>query len=286
MNKIYLPLISLLIGTSVWAQKSDGTIKSVVAADKSFAQKAVKDGANSAFTTFFATDGIVFKPNAINAKKYFSTATDTKALTWDVNYARLSKSRDWAVTTGGYSVNDKQKSYGHYLSLWRAKDGVWETIINVSTEAIKPIKGKEAKPLFIEPKGTYAPKYASAKDLKSAADIIFSTEKTLNTMLKTHGVNAFAGFVNPDARLFFPGTDVLYGKANILAFNNRMIDKINLKTTQADKALGGDFAYTYGLATIDYKADLRESFNYVFIWERQEDANWNIIAQIFTLAER
>jgi len=27
----------------------------------------------------------------------------------------------------------------------------------------------------------------------------------------------------------------------------------------------------YGVATIDYKTDLRESFHYVFIWERQSD---------------
>jgi ketosteroid isomerase-like protein len=105
-------------------------------------------------------------------------------------------------------------------------------------------------------------------------------------MLKTHGVNALAGFLSEDARLMFPGMDMLVGKTDILAFNNRAIDKINLKTSKADKAYGGDFAYTYGLASIDYKTDLRESFNYVFIWERQNDGNWNIIAQIFTLAER
>ena len=65
-----------------------------------------------------------------------------------------------------------------------------------------------------------------------------------------------------------------------------MIDKISLKTTSADKALGGDLAYTYGLATIDYKADLRETFHYIYVWERQPDFSWNIINQIYTLAER
>ncbi|MNY28981.1 hypothetical protein D3C86_1629950 [compost metagenome] len=53
-----------------------------------------------------------------------------------------------------------------------------------------------------------------------------------------------------------------------------------------DKADGGDFAYTYGVATVDYKAELRESFNYVFIYERQADHNWNIIVQVFAPAER
>lgn len=286
MNKIYLSILAVAVTANVYAQKSDGTVKSLVAAEKAFAQKAAKDGVNAAFTEFAAPDGIVFRPNPINAKKFFATAPDTKALTWEPNYARLSKSRNWGFTTGSYVAGSAQKTYGHYLSIWRGKDGNWELVIDLATEAMKPIKSKEAKNIFIEPVGTYSPKFASAKDLKAATDIIYSTEKTLNTMLKTHGVQAFAGFVNPDARLLFPGTDAIIGKDGILAFNNRVIDKINLKTTQADKALGGDFAYTYGLATIDYKADLRESFNYVFIWERQADATWNIITQIFTVAER
>ncbi len=286
MNKIYLSILTFVFSANLFAQKSDGTVKSLVNADKAFAQNATKDGINSAFNRFSAPDAIVFRPNPINVRKYVATSTDTKSLKWEPNYARLSTSKDWGVTAGSYDIAGDKKSFGHYLSIWRGKDGDWKFIINLSTEAIKPIKGKELKPMFVEPKGTYKPRMASAKDLKISTDIIYSTEKTLNTMLKTHGVAAFGGFINHDARLMFPGSDAIVGKDDILAFNNRVIDKINLKTTQADKALGGDFAYTYGLATIDYKADLRESFNYVFIWERQADANWNIIAQIFTVAER
>jgi ketosteroid isomerase-like protein len=286
MKKIYLSVLALALGVNVYAQKSDGTVKSLVNAEKAFAQKAAKDGVNAAFTAFAAPDAIVFRPNPINAKKFYATAVDTKNLTWEPNYARLSKSRDWGFTSGTYVAGNDKKTYGHYLSVWRGKDGEWQFVIDLGAEAMKPIKGKEPKNTFVEPTGTHSPKFATSKDLKAATEIINNTEKTLNTMLKTHGIQAFSGFINPDARLMFPGTDVIIGKDDILAFNNRVIDKINLKTTQADKALGGDFAYTYGIATIDYKANLRESFNYVFIWERQADANWNIIAQIFTVAER
>ncbi|MFN0255681.1 DUF4440 domain-containing protein [Pedobacter ureilyticus] len=284
MNKIYLSILAVAVTANVYAQKSDGTVKSLISTEKAFAQKLAKDGQNAAFTEFAAPDGIVFRPNPVNAKKFFATAPDTKNITWEPNYARLSKSRDWGFTSGSYVADGK--TFGHYLSVWKGKDGEWKLVIDLGTDAIKPIKGKEPKNTFVEPTGTHSPKFASAKDLKAATDIITSTEKTLNTMLKTHGVQAFTGFINPDARLLFPGTEAIIGKDAILAFNNRVIDKINLKTTQTDKALGGDFAYTYGLATIDYKANLRESFNYVFIWERQADATWNIITQIFTVAER
>jgi hypothetical protein len=113
-----------------------------------------------------------------------------------------------------------------------------------------------------------------------------TTEKTLNASIKSYGAAAFAGFVNPDTRLIFPGREPIIGKDNVVAFYNTMVSKMNLKTTKAVKALGGDLAYTYGIATIDYKTDLRESFNYVFVYERQPDFNWNLVLQIYNPAER
>ncbi|MCY1517897.1 hypothetical protein D9M68_526000 [compost metagenome] len=157
-------------------------------------------------------------------------------------------------------------------------------ILDLGTETNKPLK--KVEPLIVEPKDRYKPKFAGEKELKTSREIIYTTEKTLNTTLKTYGPNAFSGFLSANSRLLFPGTEPIIGKEGIQAFNNRMIDKISLKTTAADKALGGDLAYSYGVATIDYKMDLRESFNYLYIWERQPDFSWNILIQIYTLAER
>ncbi len=75
-------------------------------------------------------------------------------------------------------------------------------------------------------------------------------------------------------------------RLNRLEILNEFLSKINLKTTGVDKALGSDLAYTYGVATIDYKADLRESFNYVFVYEKAADASWNLIVQAFVPADR
>lgn len=65
-----------------------------------------------------------------------------------------------------------------------------------------------------------------------------------------------------------------------------MFAKVALKRTKVVKADGGDLAYSYGVATVDYKADLRESFNYAFVYERQPDAMWNLVAVVFAPAER
>jgi ketosteroid isomerase-like protein len=284
MKKFIYTLLLSATTFGAFAQKSDGTTKSLVETEKDFAAYLAKNGANAAYNKFAADDAVVFRPNPINAKKFYASAPDTKDITWAPNQARVARSGEWGFTAGTYQEGAEKKTFGHYLSVWRVDDGKWELILDLGAETNKTLK--KVTQNFVEPKDHYIPKYANGKDLKVSREIINTTEKTLNTTLKSYGPSAFAGFLNTDARLLFPGTEPIVGKENIQAFNNRMIDKISLKTTSFDKTLGADFGYTYGVATIDYKTDLRESFHYIFIWERQSDGNWNIMTQIFTLAER
>jgi len=283
MKKIFL-LFLLLPAFSAWAQKSDGSAKSLVNAEKTFAALAQKNGTNEAYKAFAASDALVFRPNPVNAKQFYTTAPDMKNLSWSPDYARVSRSRDWGFTTGAYTLDGEKKAYGQYVSIWRERDGKWELIMDMGVDTHKPLHTVETQ--IVEPKDRYKPVFADEKELKVSRDVIYTTEKTLNTTLKSYGPNAFSGFLSADSRLLFPGTEPIIGKEGIQAFNNRMIDKISLKTTAADKALGGELAYSYGVATIDYKTDLRESFNYLYIWERQPDFSWNIWLQIYTLAER
>lgn len=284
MKKLIYTLFLLTLAAPAIAQKSDGSAKSLANAEIAFSNYALKNGTNAAFTKFAAKDGVVFRPNAVNARNFYTTAPDMKNLSWVPNYSRISRSRDWGFTTGSYLVDGEQKGYGQYVSVWRGREGDWELIIDMGTETNKPLQ--TVVPAIIEPKDKFSPVFATEKDLKTSRDIIYTTEKTLNTTLKTYGASAYSGFLSTNSRLLFPGTEPIIGKENIQAFNNRMIDKISLKTVSADKALGGDLAYSYGIATIDYKTDLRESFNYLYIWERQADFTWNILVQIYTLAER
>jgi ketosteroid isomerase-like protein len=284
MKKIIYTILMASFSLSTYAQKADGSTKSLVNAEKAFADDVAKKGTREAFVKYAANDALTFRPNPTNAKTFYATAPDMKNISWAPSYAMVSRSGDLGFTSGSYQITGEQKAYGHYLSIWRAKDGKWEYIMDLGAETNRPLE--KTKLIAKEPKDHYIPKFVNEKELKVRREIIYTTEKTLNATLKTYGPSAFAGFLSQDAQLMFPGTDLIVGKDKIQAFNNRMVDKISLKTTAADKSLGADLAYSYGVATIDYKTDLRESFHYVFIWERQADFSWNIITQIFTLAER
>lgn len=284
MNKFLYTIVAASLSFGAYAQKSDGTTKSLVNTELDFAEKLAKTGAKTAFDTYSNSNTLVFRPNPVNAKTYYATQGDTKDLAWTPAYARVSRSGDWGFTTGPYTYNGEKTSYGQYFSVWKAVDGKWELVLDLGIEHNKPLN--KVTDQFIEPKDAYKPKFLNDKQREAGASIISTTETTLNATLKSYGVSAFSGFINPDVRILFPGYEPIIGKDKAVAFFNSMMSKVTLKTTKVNKADGGDFAYSYGLATIDYKADLRESFNYVFIYERQADHNWNLIAMVFTTAER
>lgn len=267
-----------------YAQRTDGTTASLLKAEEEFSQSVAKNGVKSAFHSFSANDALVFRPNPVNAKTYYASQPNDKNLSWTPDYARVSRSGDWGFTTGGYTYDGTTKTYGQYLSVWKAINGKWELELDLATTHNKPLH--KVTPKFVDPKDYYKPQLLGPKQIASGKEIILTTEKTLSTMIKSYGVGAFGGFLTEDARVAFPGYEPVIGKNNIVAFYNTFMSRVTFKTTQADKSVGGDFAYTYGLATVDYKTDLRESFNYVFIYERQPDHNWNLIQQIYTPAER
>lgn len=284
MNKFLYTIIAASVTLGAYAQKSDGSTKSLVKAEKEFAESLAKNGSKTAYSNFAAADGLAFRPNPVNAKAFYASQPESKDISWTPVYARVSRSGDWGFTTGPYAEKGDKPAYGQYLSIWKANGGKWELAMDLGTSNNKPLN--KVNPEFIEPKDFYKPKFLNDKQRAAGAEIIATTEKTLNATLKSYGIAAFSGFLNPDARVLFPGYEPIIGKDKILPFFNGMVSKISLKTTKVNKADGGDFAYSYGVATIDYKADLRESFNYVFIYERQADHNWNIIVQAFAPAER
>ncbi|RZK82120.1 MAG: nuclear transport factor 2 family protein [Pedobacter sp.] len=281
-KKILYTIIAASITFSGYAQKSDGSTKSLVKAEEEFAESLAKNGTKTAYTTFAAADGLVFRPNPVNAKTFYGTQPVEKNVTWTPVYAKVSRSGDFGFTTGPFTVGGN--NYGQYFSVWKAVNDKWELALDLGVSHNKPLNKVSTQ--IVEPKDHYKPTFLNDKQRATGAEIIGTTEETLNTLLKTHGVSAFAGFVNPDVRVLFPGYEPIIGKDKAVAFFNSMFGKVTLKRTKVKKADGGDLAYTYGVTAIDYKADLRESFNYVFVYERQPDAMWNLIAMVFAPAER
>ncbi len=277
--------IALFFTINAFAQRSDGTTKSLLSAEKDFQKSLAKDGEKDAYLEFSSSNTLVFRPNPTDAKKFYQDGDQaSQDLVRKPNMAMSSRSADFGFTTGTYVQGTTNAQYGQYLSIWKTDDGKWKLAMDLETKSNKPLN--KVADQFIEPKDHFVPKFINDKEIKAGKDIIITTEKTLSTLIKTHGLVAFSGFLAPNARLIFPGREAMNGKAEIVPFYLSTVDKINFKNTGVDKALGSDLAYSYGIATIDYKADLRESFNYVFVWQRSADFSWNLLVQAYVPADR
>lgn len=285
INKFICTVIAASFTLGAYAQRSDATTKSLLKAEQEFTESAARNGVKSAYTSFSAGKALVFRPNPVNVKSYYATQPNDKNITFTPDFGRVSRSGDWGFVTGGYTVDGTEKAYGQYLSVWKTSaGGKWEMVLDINDSHNKPLHPVATK--FEEPTDYYKPPLDGPKQVAAKREIILTTEKTMDAMLKSYGVGAFGGFLSANARVNFPGYEPIIGKDKIVAFYNSLVSKISFKTIQADRASGGDLAYTYGVATIDYRTDLRESFNYVFIYEREANHNWNLIQQIYTPAER
>lgn len=284
IHKLICTAIAATFTLGAYAQRSDATTSSLVKAEREFTESVIKNGVKSAYTSYSNSKALVFRPNPINAKSYYSSQPNDKNLTLTADYGRVSRSGDWGFMTGGYTIDGTEKTYGQFLSVWKAIYGKWEMVLDLETTHHKPLHPVTEK--FVEPTDYYKPTMDGPRQVAAKTEVILTTEKTMEAMLRSYGLSAFGGFITADARLNFPGYEPILGKDKIVAFYNSTVSKIAFKTVQADRAVGGDLAYTYGVATIDYKTDLRESFNYVFIYERQANHSWNLIQQMYTPAER
>ena len=285
MKILLVSAVALLFTVSAFAQRSDGSTKSLLNAEKDFQKSLTKNGEKEAYEDFTLSDGLVFRPNPINAKKFYQDGNQSNQdLVRNPNMAMSSRSGDFGFITGSYELGSTNAQYGQYLSIWKTDNEKWKLAMDLETKSNKPLNNVDNK--FIEPKDHFVPKFINDKEIKAGKDIIVTTEKTLNTLLKTHGVIAFSGFLAKNPRLIFPGREPMNGTAEIVSFYSNTVDKINFRNAGVDKSLGSDLAYTYGTATVDYKADLRESFNYVFVWQRAADFSWNLLVQAYVPAER
>ena len=118
--------------TGALAQKQGtvSTLKSLVATEQAFSQAAADKGTREAFVQFIAEDGILFRPKAVNGKRWMQdhplppTQTSEKRalLAWQPIFAEVSEAGDLGYTTGPWEFRDHIKDvrpsgYGDFVTL-------------------------------------------------------------------------------------------------------------------------------------------------------------------------
>ena len=282
-----LIFILLSVLTNNFAQVSNGKVSSLVAAENFFAATVKEKGLREGFLRVSDGETLVFRPNPIKAENFYDKKSeDPGELTWEPSYARISRSGDWGFTTGPYIytvASDSSTFYGQYLSIWKAnKKYVWKLALNIGTPHTKPL----AKPVlnFTDPKNFKFFRQISEVRLKQREDLIMTTDRLFSNTLQKNLNLAYNTFLGDEARLIFPGFEPITGKENISKFYNSQEINIVTEPALANRSIGSDLAYTYGVAKFSQN-DKITKYNYVRIWESQEGFKWNVILELFSPAD-
>lgn len=287
MNRVSFIITLLVIVFKGYGQTTNGTVSSLVAAENYFAATVKEKGQREGFLRVSDAETIIFRPDPVKAELFYDKKQDDPGeLIWEPSFAKISKSGDWGFTTGPFVYTDfksDSKSYGQYLSVWRAnKKGVWKLAIDIGSPHPKPEKEPELK--FTDPQSGRFFRQISQARLKQRVDMILTTDKLFGTTLRKNTALAYDSFIADNARLIFPGSLPIEGKDKIQAFYSKEGIQIETEVTNADRSIGSDLAYSYGVARIT-RNGVVSKYNYIRIWETQEGYKWNVIVELFSPTE-
>lgn len=277
----------ILFSCFAFAQKTSiAKVQTVVNAEESFNKAVARKGIKEAFLSVADPEGIVFKPNAQKITDFYG-AIDKQpgSLSWKPKFARISASGDLAFTAGPYvyqnGKTDDDKVYGDYVSVWRADgDGNLKLLLDLGIQHPEP--EAEVNTDFKEPDTA---KSKPSKDPFGGKMIITETDKMFNHTLTISTLGTYKEFLSPEGRYYFPGFEPMTGVDKVLKFLDNEAISITAENVNAGRSISNDLAYSYGTARIK-KGNIVSSYNYVRIWEIDNQHKWNVLLEVFSAVEK
>ncbi len=253
----------------------------LISADRTAARIAKSQSPHAAFMSIIDKESTFYVPSAVNAFNYLTNRPNiADVMSWEPNFALVSKSLDWGVTSGKMEFQKMGaiKRHGHYLTVWkRDKKGAWKVAIRAEVENFG--KEKSADLVYFEPDDSWYLKHRSRERLKQREDIIFSTDELFSTILKADNQAGYREFLTEDARFYYPWQEEIVGKANVMAFLKKQRIDIVTEPVSVGRAYSGEYAYSQGTATIHTK-EKAVKFNYIRIWQLNEDFQWKVALEM------
>src|SRR5476651_2668757 len=287
MKKVLLAATFMSYSVLAMAQSAPVKVSKVVNAEEAFNKLVERKGIKDGFLSVAASDGIVFKPDAVKIVDFYSNI-DKQAgkLSWQPKFARISANGDLAFTAGPYIYDngkgDDEKVYGDYVSVWRNDgDGNLKLLIDLGIQ--HPEAEAEATTDFKEPDPTKVK--APSKDPFAGKSVMMEYDKTFNFSLTKSALATYKEFLSPEGRYYFPGFEPMTGLDKVLKFIDNEAVTISAETVSAGRSTSNDLAYTYGTARIT-KGSIVSNFNYVRIWEVDAQHKLNVLLEVFSAVEK
>jgi len=273
--------VMLVLCIAVVAQ-GQSALHDMVKTEQAFSKMAQDKSIREAFMTYIADDGLLFRPGAVNGKKWMiehpAPPSDKKpVLVWQPGYAGMAASGDMGFTTGPWEakadVNDEKISaYGHFVTVWKKQpDGSWRFVVDLGI----------SHPQFGGPLTLWTPTQTSRKETfkpvpaASALKSLVERDQAYGVAVLSQGLaKAFEAYASPDVRLYRADNLPFIGREASSAELAKTTGQIKWSSIGGDVSQAGDLGYTQGT----YEA-ANERGSYVRIWKK-ENGEWRIVMDV------
>lgn len=279
-------VLGLVLGIAV-SVNAQTPLEDMVKTEQAFSKMAEEKNTREAFMTFIADDGLLFRPGAVNGKKWMLEhpvpPSDKKPLlAWQPNFAGMSASGDMGFTTGPWEskpdIKDpKPSGYGHFVTVWKKQpDGTWKFVVDLGISHPQS-GGPQTLWHPTEKVGSTTTTVETAKAVKDLVD----RDRILSLATLEHGLaKAFDTHASPEVRVYREGNLPFVGRTAAAPALAKIAGKLKSQPIGGDVSRAGDLGYTHGTYEISDTTDkVVERGSYVRIWRNQGGA-WRVVLDV------
>ncbi len=291
MRSIIIGLVCLVVAQVI--VKAQTPLQEMVKTEQAFSKTAEEKTIRDAFLAFIADDGLLFRPGAVNGKKWLldhpPPASNTKPLlAWQPSFAGMAASGDLGFTTGPWELkndikDEKPSAYGHFMTVWKKQpDGSWKFVVDLGIS--HPQSGGPQtlwQPAEVNPKTS-----DQMVDQRSELNALLARDPNYGSVGLEQGlVKAFRTFASPEVRLYRNGSLPFIGRDVAAEALAKVKGKFYWRPLGGDVSRAGDLGYTHGTYEVGDTGKVIEHGSYVRIWKK-EDGVWRIVMDVINVHEK
>lgn len=276
----------LVVATAAGEPAQGSPLSQLVEAERDFAKASATKGRNAAFLDHLADECLVFnKAWLTKGRQYFRDQQPGPViLKWEPEFADISASGDFGVTTGPWEVQEYRPGTqplmkGYFLTVWQKQaDGAWKVILDNGAIMNVPEKNEHAVS-FPEGADKLAKAFKAVDAKAVSAELKKTDSRFLEAWKKEPVPDTYLSFLAPDCRMMRPET---LPAITVESVDKMLAEEDRLATwicAGSGAAPSGDLGFTYGLFTRQSEEKYAEG-SYVRIWKKQTDGTFKILIEM------
>lgn len=257
--------------------------------EQAFAKMAQDSGMVTAFLKYLHDDAVVFRPEPLNGKRWYSSRpASTAQLNWWPTYVEAASSGDLGLSTGPYEFRTENSDtvpiyHGHFVSIWkRQANGEFRVMADLGNSYDNPDSIQSS--LTIGNQQDAGDSTAGKKAHFDGQPTLADAESTFSAVTTEEGaMSGFAKFFHDDVRVYRDGSVPFVGKKSAAKVYSDSTVLMSSGATFTDVSQANDFGYAYGMSRQWTKgkssgSGIKSSF--LRVWRRTSDGSWKVVLDI------